>query len=364
MSMLLNEIPWGQPLLPQLPDTGWESEVKRRGGQVSDIDRRIAPSPWLREAGLALTTYRPVAMPQRLFHIGAMVTAQENACRYCYGANRAYLKILGYSEDFIHRIERDVHVAELDEKERAAIAFCRNLARSRPRPSRAACDKLVSLGYSRLAVNEIAFAISMGCFYNRVSTFMACPPEQGFERMANGPIGRIIGLAAPLMRMFSRAGDPAGRATALDARALASSRFAPVLLPLAGLPAARIMRDALEGVFASDVLGRATKALMFAIVARTMGCTLCETWASEMLIEDGMAPKEVASALESLRSDLLPASEAGVLPWTRGTVYYDTAKIQQETRVLAAEIGERPLLEAIGVAALANATVRLAMLHE
>ncbi|MEP6969731.1 MAG: carboxymuconolactone decarboxylase family protein, partial [Betaproteobacteria bacterium] len=350
--------------LPEAPDSNWESEVKRRGGHVSEVDRRIAQSPWLREAALSLTTYQVVAMPQRLFHIGAMVTAQENACRYCYGANRAYLKILGYSEDFIHRIERDVHVAELDEKERAAIAFCRNLARSRPRPSREACDKLVNLGYSRLAVNEIAFAISMGCFYNRLSTFMACPPERGFERMANGPLGRIMGLAMPLLSWFKRSVSTAARASALDAQALAPSRFAPILLPLAGLPAARIMRDALEGIFASNVLGRATKALMFATVARTMGCTLCETWATDMLLEDGMPAQEIASALAHLQSDRLPASEAGLLPWTRGTVYYDIAKIQQDTRQLGAAIGERALLEAIGVAALANATVRLAMLHE
>lgn len=364
MAILLSEITWGSPLLPQLSDSAWESEVKRRGGQVSEVDRRIAPSPWLREAALSLTTYRPVAMSQRLFHIGAMVTAQENACRYCYGANRAYLKILGYSEDVIHRIERDAHVAELDEKERAAIAFCRNLARSRPRPSRDACDRLVGLGFSRLAVNEIAFAISMGCFYNRLSTFIACPPEQGFERMANGPMGRIIGLAMPLLQMLRRSGGTAAREPMLDAQALASSRFAPILLPLAGLPAARIMRDALEGAFASDVLGRTTKALMFAIVARTMACSLCETWATEMLIEGGMAAQGVASALSTLRADHLPANEVGLLAWARSTVYYDTAKIQQETRALAADIGESALLEAIGVAALANATVRLAMLHE
>ena len=60
-----------------------------------------------------MTSYRPVAMPQRLFNIGALVTAQENSCRYCYGANRAYMKILGYSESFIepHRAGRHVRRA-------------------------------------------------------------------------------------------------------------------------------------------------------------------------------------------------------------------------------------------------------------
>jgi hypothetical protein len=45
-------------------------------------------------------------------------------------------------------------------------------------------------------------------------------------------------------------------------------------------------------------------------------------------------------------------------------VSYDTASIQRKTRALAASLGDAKLLEAIGVASLANATVRLAMLLE
>jgi len=364
MATLLEEIDWGAPLLPRQRDPLWEAQVKRRAGHVSEVDRRIAASPWLREAGLGLTSYRPLAMPQRLFQIGAMVTSQENACRYCYGANRAYMKILGYSEDFIHHIERDLHLAELDDRERAFIGFCRNLARSRPRPSRAASDALVAMGFSRLAVHEMAFMISMGCFYNRVSTFIACPPEQAFERMANGPLGRIIALAAPLLRLLGGNGRGKAAAEGLDTAALAGHRFAPVLLPLAGLPAARVVRDALDGALASEVLGRTTTALMFAVVARTMDCSLCEAQAVGLLADEGVAAAEVAQALAHLRSDRLAGGEASLLAWTRGTVYYETAKIQQQTRALAAELEPRVLLEAIGVAALANAVVRLAMLHE
>src|SRR4051812_38564789 len=128
MALLLNEITWSEPVLPQAPDAAWEAELKRRGGQVFDVDRRVAPSPWLRETAYRTTSYVPVALPERLFRIGAMVTSQENSCRYCYGANRAYMKVLGYSESFIQQVERDVQLAELDEKDRAYIAFCRNLA--------------------------------------------------------------------------------------------------------------------------------------------------------------------------------------------------------------------------------------------
>ena len=364
MAMLLDDIPWGEPLLPTVSDPAWEAEVKRRGGQVSEADRRVAPSRWLREAALSIATYRPSAMPQRLLHIGALVTSQENACRYCYGANRAYMKILGYPEAFIHRIERDVHMAELDDRERGFIAFCRSLARSRPRPSRSAGDALVALGYSRLAVNEMAFVISMGCFYNRISTFMVCPPERGFERMANGPLGRVMGWAAPLVRWFSAVRPARPADTPLDAPTLAKGRFGTILEPLAGLPAATVMKAAVEGAFVPDVLGAATKVLMLAVVARTLACPWCEAEARTLLLRDGMAPSDLDATLATLHGESLPPAAAGLLSWTRSTVYYETAKIQHETRALGAAIGERALLEAIGVASLANAMVRLAMLHE
>jgi hypothetical protein len=117
--MLLNEIQWSEPIVPQAHDAQWEAELKRRGSQVLEVDRRVAPSRWLRETAYEAANYLPAALPERLYRIGNMVTAQENSCRYCYGANRAYMKVLGYSESFIQRVERDVQMAELDDKERA-----------------------------------------------------------------------------------------------------------------------------------------------------------------------------------------------------------------------------------------------------
>ena len=364
MAQLLDEIEWGECLLPARPDAAWEAEIRRRGAQVSEVDRRIAPSRWMREAGVDMAGYHPTALTKRLFQIGVMVTSQENACRYCYGANRAYLKILGYSEDFIRRIERDAHLAELDDKERAFIGFCRSLARSRPRPARAACEQLLAIGYSRREVQEMALVIAIGCCYNRISTLMACPPEQGFERMANGPLGRVIGLIARLTRPFRRDTPTSGQAASADAYKLAEGPFGAVLAPLAGLPGARIMKDALEGAFASDVLDVRTKALIFAVIARTLDCNLCVTRATDLLRVQGMEPQQITSALANLQAPQLPSGQARLLPWARGTVHYDPGKIQQETRALTTDLSEDELLEAIGVASLANATVRLAMLHE
>ena len=362
MALLLDEIAWGESLLPARSDPAWEAEIRRRGAKVSEVDRRVVTNRWLREMSLRVATYHPTVISERLYHIGIMVTAQENACRYCYGANRAYLKIQGYSEDFIRRIERDAQVAELDEKERAFIAFCRSLARSRPRPARDACDRLVDMGFTRQAVHEMALVIAVSCCYNRVSTLLICPPEQDFERMANGPRGHVIGLLARLSRPFRRGRPPMQTLQPMDVDSVGTGPYGAVLAPLAALPGVRILKDALDGTFASDVLDPRTKALMFAVVARTLGCKDCESRATDMLAGQGMKTQDIDMALTNLRAEGLPTAEAGLLPWARATVHYETGRIQQETRTLAATLAEPEMIEAIGVASLANAMVRLGML--
>jgi alkylhydroperoxidase family enzyme len=359
MALLLSEIQWSDPVLPAAHDAEWEAELKRRGVPVLELDRRVAPIGWLREAAYEGMSYMPVALPERLHRMGSLVTAQENSCRYCYGANRALMKLLGYSESFIQRVERDVQLAELNDKERAYIAFCRSLARSRPRPAAAERAALLELGYSPAQIGEIAFSISMACFYNRVSTLLACPPELKFERMAGGPFRWVLALAIPLKKKLAPGrpvkADP-------DRDSLTAGPFGEVLAPLAGLRAASVMKAALDGSFESGLLSRRAKALMFAVIARALDCSHCEAEATRLLIEDGLAPAEVESAMATLGSACLAQREAGLLAWARDTVSYEPSSIQQKTRTLGAGLGPAALLEAVGVASLANGTVRLASL--
>lgn len=359
VAQLLSEITWGDSILPSVSDPAWEAEVKRRAGHVSEIDRRAAPSPWVREMCVSVVTYRPVAMPQRLFNIGALVTAQENSCRYCYGANRAYMKVLGYSEDFISRLEQDAALAELDDRARAFVAFCRRLARSRPRPMKAECEALIALGFAPLAVTEMALIIAMACNHNRIGLLSACPPEHGFERMANG---FLAPLTRPLLRMALSLHKPP-QPRMLDAGTLCAGPFGPVVAAAAGVPATTIFKAALDGAFASALLPRATKALMFAVVARTLECRTSESEARKLAAAEGFADAEIDSALATLRCARLSPADEGLLAWVRDTVYYQIGPIQKKTAQLAAQIGHPAILEAIGTAALANATVRLAMLR-
>src|SRR5258708_1100553 len=250
MPQLLEGMGGGKAPLPGFSGPAWEVGVKRRAGQGSEVDRRGASNQWVRELCVSMVAYRPVAMPQRLFNIGALVTAQENSCRYCYGANRAYMKILGYSESFISRIQQDATFAELDAKEHAFISFFLSLARSRPRPAKADYEALVALGFAPLAVSEMAMLIALGCYYNRIGILIACPPEHAFERVANSFLGRLMG---PVMRMVMSM-RPSTQPATLDAATPSGGPFGTVVATLAGLPRATSFKTALDGPFAPSLL--------------------------------------------------------------------------------------------------------------
>ena len=252
MAELLHEIEWNEPNISVFHDLEWEAEVKADIGQIPDLHTRTSRSPWLRKTILKWPRYQVQEFPRKLADICSLVAAQENACRYCYGVARSWLQLWGYSKKMIGNIERDAQMAELDEKEYAVIRFCRNLARSNPKPPKKERDELVRLGYSPLAIAEMAFVIVNHCFVNRVATFIAAPPMTGLERLPSTVLGRAL---RPLLGWKLRS---IGWTETKNIEGNMDS-FSGVVQKLKGLPAATAMNDALKGAFESEILSRKLK---------------------------------------------------------------------------------------------------------
>jgi alkylhydroperoxidase family enzyme len=121
----------------------------------------------------------------------------------------------------------------------------------------------------------------------------------------------------------------------------------------------------LNGAFSSEVLPRRTLSLIFAVVAHTLECRICETGAAAILDEEGFSAGDLGEVLDTLASPVLTDLEALVIPWARDTVWMpeQPARIQSRTRPLLEALGPSVLVEAVGAAALANSCVRLAMLQ-
>lgn len=352
-----NEMSWGDPILPIVVDREWEAHVKSDIGQLPDILRRVTPSPWLRQAILKWPRIPVSEFPQHLADIGSLVTAQENACRYCYGVARAYLRMFGHSEKKINRIERDMQVGELDETEKVVIRFCRNLARSSPRPPKEDREKLISLGFSPRAVSEMAFHITNHCFVNRVATFISCAPMHQLESISYSVMGTIM---RPLIARKIR-GMNTTNFKPIDTD---GEQFSDVVTALYDTTGAAALNEAMEGAMASDILTGELKILIFAVVARSLQCPFCIDESKQLARSIGFGDEEFEKALSSLRSPRLSSDEAKLFSWARETVHYETSAIQKSIRELAKEVDNTLLLEAIGFASLANTVVRLAILLE
>ncbi len=141
--------------------------------------------------------------------------------------------------------------------------------------------------------------------------------------------------------------------------------FGSVVRLLDGLPAAAVLEVILNSAYASEVLPRRTLSLIFAVVAHTLQCQLCETGAADLLDVDGFSRRELAEVLETLASPSLTDMEALLIPWARDTVWMpeQPSRIQARTRPLLDALGPEVLVEAAGAAALANSCVRLTMLQ-
>jgi alkylhydroperoxidase family enzyme len=310
----------------------------------------MARTPWMKPPSMS----RPAYAPPRLIDIATLVTTQENACRYCYGAMHTMMRLSGYSEKRITDLERDVQLA--DGLTREVVSLSRKLSRSNPRPVREELEALQRFGLAPKAVAEIVFLVAFACFATRVGTFLSLPPDLKTEKAIENPIKRLIGsVRFRLSPMRTRRVGPTPPVNA-------DGLLGKLVRALPDAPVASWFAAQLEVTFSAPAIPRRTKLLMLAVIARTLGCPFCEGAAREDLAALGLDTMESGKALDSLSGPGVTADDALLLDWARDTVRYETGPMQKRMRQLAAEVSTDVLLEAVGTAAISNTAVRLAML--
>jgi alkylhydroperoxidase family enzyme len=342
VARLLHEIEWSSPLL-SVPVNAYQQELSKR------------MSPWLQKAVASLSGPLVYSYATaKLIGISRLVTSQENACRYCYGLERAAMKTWGYSEKQIRDLEEEASLA--DGTTRRVIDFSRRLAKSNPSPAKADWDALVAGGLSVQQVCEIAACVGEACFANRMATFLALPPNDAIERLPESLFGRMLGILlrrkivprkAPPPKDFRNEGPCAG------------------IIEVAGnTPLAVWLRTITDGWLASEVIPRRSKVLMLAVIARQLGSSFCEDEALQVLAGEALSGQEIETILSSLDSSVLTDLERRLLRWTRETVWYEPRVIQNSTRRLLDEVGDHLALEAVGTAAICNTLARLSLVRQ
>jgi len=356
---LLESIEWESCALEPLPDAELLAYLRRELGMVPRTAIYMTPCPWIVRSLAGLNQYNALLahLEIPLAELIALTVSEDNSCRYCFGMQRFVLRMQGVPEPRIRALADSLFAAELDPRSRSALEFARRFSRANPLLAAADAEPLRRAGWSEPAIREIAFVAAAHVYYNRVATLPALPPQpmenlpdRWWMRVFAGAIGRRI-------RRSQRPGAP--ESLPPDARA---GPFEALVASLDGLPAARALRGILDEAFASAVLPRRTKGLIFAVVAHALGCPRSEAEAARLLAADGLGAPERDEILAHLASPRLDATEAALLPLARDTIHYRPAQIQRRARALRDTIGVEPFVEFVGVASLANAVCRLASL--
>ena len=350
----LEHVAWEPCLIEPRRDRALEAYARRKQGIAQPITY-FASVPWMARALIDL--HPEYGLLMHLDHAVAdlvvLVVSQENSCRFCYAGVRALLWAQGMSRARIQRMEQDLARADLPPRTMAAVAFGRSQSRSGPSGAPAAREALRSAGFGTDEMKEIAFATASTDFSNRAHTIPAIParpieliPDQLHMRLLRPLLGRII-------KRHRYRGEP----TALER--VPSYPYGRLVKAYAGSPIASTLARTLEEMWASPHLARRCKLLILAVVARGLACEACALDVAEALREEGLKEAALTRILNHLDAPELDAVERLLVPFARETIWFEPALIQRRARALRDHLTDAQLLEAIGVAALANGLCRM-----
>jgi AhpD family alkylhydroperoxidase len=355
MAHALADVSWEECLFEPRRDRALEAFAREKQGVPNPNIAYFASVPWLARAFVEL--HPEYGLLQRLdgdvADLVSLIVSQENSCRFCYSAVRMLLWAKGMSRERIDRMEQDLARGDLPPRTRAALSFGRMQSRTGPPAASSACETLRAAGIADDELKEIAYAVAITDFSNRISTIAALPtrplermPEQWHVRLLRPVIGRIL-------RSHRQRGVP----TRLDREP--DFPYAHVVRAHAGSPIAPTLARTLEGMWNSDVLTRRCKLLMLAVIARGLSCSDCAVEVAPALAAEGLEGAALDAILNHLDGPELDATERLLVPFARETIWYEPARIQRRARALKEHLREPQLVEAIGVAALGNGLCRM-----
>lgn len=361
MSLALADVEWEACVLEPRRDRELEAYVRRGIGMVPSSVPYFTRVPWIVRAITEMLAAPARHVDPVLGDLVGLVVSQDNSCRYCYGIQRMLMRVHGVPDARIRQIEHDLLEAEIDPRAKAALDFARRVSRAAPLVSSAEIRALRAAGWTNDAIRELTFVAVQNLYLNRMMTLAAVPYEPA-ERLASM---RAIRFAAPLMRLQMRWQHrrALARVTPLPADR-PPGRWEYLIRALDDLNCARPLRETLDGALESRVLPARAKALIFAVVARGLDCPHAAREAGDLLLETGLTSSQIEATLDHLGSPDLDPLENAVVPFARGSIRGRPLQLQQRTRALVGVLTPEQLVEAVGVAALANVVGRLGVVTE
>jgi len=353
----LAHVAWEPCFVEARHDRELEARARRRMGLPNPAVRYFAAAPWVAHLAIDIHPEHGLLMHLDLHtsDLIGLVVSQENACRFCFAAVRAVLWFQGMDRQRVLRVEQEIARPDLPAPVRAALDYARAQSRSGPAGAHAAWTALRATGVSAAEAREIAFSVAVTDCSNRLHTALAIPPVP-FER---APQSLVMRLLRPLMERVTGTRRRRGNPVAPPARA-PELPYARLIAAFGDSPIAPALAQVLDEMWASRHLTRRCKLLMFAVVSRGLPCQVCELEITGALAREGLDAAAVARLLTHLDGPELEATERLLMSYARETLWYQPAMLQRHTRALRERLSAEQLVEAVGVAALANGLCRMA----
>lgn len=356
MGSPLVAVAWDACLLQPVRSRDADAYLRREIGSVPPWSGYFSACPWTAKAiarmmpdsGLLL------ALDFQTMELIGLAVSQENSCRYCYAALRALLRVLGMSEEQLQRLEQRLAASDLKPRQAAAIRYARRMSRANPPVTPADQAELREVGFTPEEIREVAFVAASVGFINRMSTIPALPPQR-WERLPDRWLTRLFRpIVARLVQRTRKRGQ--ARTSVSTSH---GDTFRPVLHAFAGSPIEPMLADLLNDLWRSPLLTRRSKALIFAVIGRALGCEMSTAEACAILRREAMSEADVAHVLAHLDGSDLTNLDQALLSFARETVRYEPIQVQRRARQLQHQLTPAQFQEAIGVYAMANAVCRL-----
>jgi alkylhydroperoxidase family enzyme len=164
-------------------------------------------------------------------------------------------------------------------------------------------------------------------------------------------------LLRPLIGRIIKKYRTRGQATPLERAP--SYPYGHLIEKYAGSPIAAALGRTIEGMWSSPHLTRRCKLLMFAVIARGLDCEVCAIEIGKAFQREGLSDATLARVLTHLDAPELDDVEPLLMRFARDTIWVDPAALQRRARSLRDHLSGVQLLEAIGVASLANGLCRM-----
>lgn len=352
---------WAEAVVEPRSSAEHERRFRRRVGFVPQIVPYLHPHPWVHRAVLFLVAPRLRALDRDLCMQICFVVARDNACRYCYGSLRTFLRVAGYSASELDRLEDELYLRGHAGAERHALTFALHLSKGRLQHEEIIED-LRDAGYSSTAIREIAGSALLDTITTRLATMLAVPIDVELERRtAPWYFNFLRPIVNTVLSGWQRLGSSSEPPLAPDD---AEGPFAGMLARLGDTYVGRVINDLTNRwLQVNHALPLRTKLLILGVVGRALSRDDLHVRVSELLSKRcGLSNETVEAAVGHLRGDALSDEETALLQLARESVRYEPQRLQPTVREYVENLSRAETIDAVATIGLSNALARLCTL--